>query len=121
MVLDNSLYIDGSGQPISRSGTLIALQKGASNDEFFLSFEEICTFTNVSVNAAPPSPTATVDGSKVFDIGMKTFDEINASMSNMTGVAIIETKVKNTFDKVKQQLPTIEITMRFMKLTFGSD
>jgi|TARA_R110002049_G_scaffold96434_3_gene236099 hypothetical protein len=107
MVLDNSLYVDGSGQPISRSGTLIALQKGASSDEFFLSFEEIGAFTNAIVIAAPPSPTAPTDGSKVSDIGLKTFDEINASMSTMTGVATTETKVNNTFDKVKQQLPTI--------------
>jgi hypothetical protein len=108
MTLDNSLYTNGTGQPISRLGTLIALQKGASDDEFFLSFEEIGSYENVIVNAQPPSPSAPVNSPAEPEIGLKTFDEVNASMSVMTGVPITTTKVKNTFDKVKQQLPTIE-------------
>lgn len=108
MVLDNSLYDSSTGQSISRLGTLIGLQKGPSDDEFFLSFEEIGSFTNVIVNAAPPSPAAPADGEAAPEIGLKTFDEVNASMSVMTGVPITNTKVKSTFDKVKQQLPTIE-------------
>tara|TARA_R110002072_G_scaffold121890_4_gene256166 strand:- start:1452 stop:4028 length:2577 start_codon:yes stop_codon:yes gene_type:complete len=108
MVLDNSLYNSATGQSISRLGTLIGIQKGASDDEFFLSFEKIGTSSNVIVNAAPPSPAAPADGDEAADIGLKTFDEVNASMSVMTGVPITDTKVKNTFDKVKQQLPTIE-------------
>tara|TARA_R110001592_G_scaffold123325_2_gene331138 strand:- start:720 stop:3308 length:2589 start_codon:yes stop_codon:yes gene_type:complete len=108
MVLDNSLYTNSTGQPISRLGTLIALQKGSSDDEFFLSFEEIGTYENVIVNAAPPSPAAPVNSPAEPEIGLKTFDEVNASMSVMTGIATTDTKVKSTFDKVKQQLPTIE-------------
>ena len=108
MVLDNSLYTNGTGQAISRLGTLIALQKGASDDEFFLSFEEIGTYENIIVNAEPPSPSAPVNSAAEPEIGLKTFDEVNASMSVMTGVASTDTKVKNTFDKVKQQLPTAE-------------
>ena len=114
MVLDNSLYNSATGQSISRLGTLIGLQKGASEDEFFLSFEEIGTFSNVIVNAAPPAPADPVDGEETSDIGLKTFDEVNASMSVMTGIPITETKVKNTFDKVKQQLPTIETIGGFL-------
>ncbi len=108
MVLDNSLYTNETGQPISRLGTLISLQKGGSEDEFFLSFEEIGSFTNVIVNAVPPSPAAPANSPAEPEIGLKTFDEVNASMSVMTGVASTDTKVKNTFDKVKQQLPSIE-------------
>ncbi len=108
MVLDNSLYSSETGQVISRLGTLVALQKGGSEDEFFLSFEEIGSFTNVIVNAEPPSPVAPVNSAAEPEIGLKTFDEVNASMSVMTGVAITDAKVKATFDKVKQQLPTIE-------------
>lgn len=108
MSLDSSLYDNATGQSISRLGTLIGIQKGASSDEFFLSFEQIGTFTNVIVNAEPPAAASPVDLEEAADIGLKTFDEINASMSVMTGVPTTDTKVKNTFDKVKQQLPTIE-------------
>lgn len=108
MVLDSSLYNNQTGQSISRLGTLVGIQKGSSEDEFFLSFEQIGDFENVIVNAAPVDPADPADGEEAPVIGLKTFDEINASMSVMTGVPTTSEKVKATFDKVKQQLPTIE-------------
>lgn len=106
MTLDNSLYDSTTGQSISRLGTLIAIQKGASSDEFFLSFEQIGNYTNVIVEATP-SPSAPVDLPEAPDIGLKTFDEVNASMSVMTGVATTQSAVQATFEKVKQQLPSV--------------
>lgn len=107
MTLDNSLYDSSTGQSISRLGTLIAIQKGAASDEFFLSFEQIGSHTNVIVEATP-SPSAPVDLPEAADIGLKTFDEVNVSMSVMTGVATTHSGVQTTFEKVKQQLPSVE-------------
>ncbi len=107
MVLDNSLYDSTTGQSISRLGTLVAIQKNASEDEFFLSFDQIADKTNVIVTAQP-SPTAPVDLPEAADIGLKTFDEVNMSMSVMTGIPTTDSKVQATFEKVKQQLPSIE-------------
>ena len=39
------------------------------------------------------------------DIGLKTFDEINATMSVVTGIPVTEAAVAATFDRVRQQLP----------------
>jgi hypothetical protein len=113
MVLDNSLYNSASGQPISRLGTLIGIQKGAAEDEFFLSFEQIANHSNVIVEAMP-SPSAPVDLPEAADIGLKTFDEVNASMSFMTGVPTTQADVQSTFEKVKQQLPSVEIIEGFL-------
>ena len=113
MALDNALYDSATGQSISRLGTLIAIQKGATEDEFFLSFEQIANHSNVIVEAMP-SPAAPVDLPEAADIGLKTFDEVNISMSVMTGVASTHTAIQATFDKVKQQLPSVETINGFL-------
>jgi hypothetical protein len=113
MALDNSLYDSATGQPISRLGTLIGIQKGAAEDEFFISFEQIANHSNVIVEAMP-SPSAPVDLPEAADIGLKTFDEVNVSMSVMTGVATTHSAVQATFEKVKQQLPSVETINGFL-------
>ena len=53
---------------------------------------------------APPP----IDLPPSSDIGIKTFDEINATMSAITGVPTTESNVAATFALVKTQLPTVE-------------
>jgi hypothetical protein len=45
---------------------------------------------------------------------LKTFEEINESMSRMTGVATTNPAVFNTYTTVKQQLPTVETIQGFL-------
>jgi hypothetical protein len=40
-------------------------------------------------------------------VGLKTFDELNATLSQLTGVPQTNTRVAATFDTVKQSLPSI--------------
>jgi hypothetical protein len=100
------------GQVVSRIGTIIALEKGAGADEFFLSFEEFGTNTNVRTafvcNPITDCMATPVDGIPVSDIGVRTFDDINATMAGITGVDRNTASVKNTFDTIKQQLPPVE-------------
>ena len=106
--LDASDYIVGSGQVLSNTGTIITLELGADLDEFFLSFEVIGTHTNVVVEALPPTPPEPADLEPAADIGLKTFDEINASMSVITGVPGTESDVYATYQTIRQQLPSVE-------------
>jgi len=48
------------------------------------------------------------------EIGLKTFDEINESMSRMTGVPKTRAAVMNTYETVKQQLPSVENIQGFL-------
>ncbi|MFE8069807.1 LamG domain-containing protein [Marinobacteraceae bacterium S3BR75-40.1] len=108
VTLNEAGYTPGSGQPLSDLGTVIALQEGPENDEFFLSFEQLGDNTHVVVEAAlPPAPTPS-DLDPHSAIGLRTFDEINATMSAVTDVPTTNTAVAETFDTVKQQLPTTE-------------
>ncbi len=116
--LDNSAYTVGTGQSLSSMGTIIALEQGPNIDEFFLSFERLgscgAECENVVIEAAPPAAPEPTDLEPAAEIGLKTFDEINASMSQLTGISKTNTKVKATFETVKQQLPTVENISGFL-------
>jgi len=108
-----------AGVPLSTLGTIIASQKGADGDEFFLTFEQLVAVSTHNYTEALPSgqlidPTAAGLQAKptVSDIGMRTFDEINATMSTLTGVSQLTTQTE--YNKVKQQLPTVETFTGFL-------
>ena len=96
-----------AGQSLSDLGTVIALEKGPAADDFFLSFDLIAGNTNVRTPTTPLAPTP-VDLPPSSDIGVKTFDEINATMSAITGIPTTESNVAATYALVKTQLPTVE-------------
>ncbi|WP_405243013.1 LamG domain-containing protein [Lentisalinibacter salinarum] len=95
------------GQPLADVGTIIELQKGPESDEFFLTFEVLGANTNVRTEPTPLTPAAT-DREPSPDVGVRVFDELNASMSQITGVPMTHPDVVQTFETVKQQLPTVE-------------
>jgi len=93
--------------PLSPLGTIIALEKGASNDEFFLSFETLGEHNNVVIPAEFISPEASFVDNDSAKIGLRNFAQIHASMSVLTGVDKDSSKVSTTYQLVKQQLPTL--------------
>ena len=100
-------YIAGQGQSLSTLGTIIPVEKGAEMDEFFLTFEMLADQTNVVIEADPPAPAVSANLEPQAQIGIRNFAEINASMSAVTGVPLNNSAVKDTFEKLKQQLPSV--------------
>jgi hypothetical protein len=107
-MIDSSLYDSATGQKLSDLGAVIPLEKGPDADEFFLTFDHIGS--NTFARPAPVTPAAPTpqDLPPAADIGVRTFDEINASMSAITGVSEIDGNVESTFDTVRQSLPAVE-------------
>jgi mono/diheme cytochrome c family protein len=103
-------YNQGStlGYPLSGIGTVVALDKGPASDQFFLSFEKIGSTTRPRTEPAPTPLPPPADGAPVPAIGLRTFQEINASMSVMTGIPMTNTAVTDTYNRVREQLPTVE-------------
>ena len=95
------------GQSISRLGTVIALEKGAEGDEFFLTFEKIASLENAFTEAAPPVQPEPVDLAASSEYGIRDFFEINASMSSATGISMADPGVSSVYETVKQQMPTL--------------
>ncbi len=96
------------GQSISSIGTIINLQKGPQSDEFFLTFDHLGTQSSVRTAPASPIAATPVDLDPQPLIGIRHFDEINASFAALTGVSSQQASVLSTYNTVKQQLPTTE-------------
>lgn len=110
----NSDDVLNESQRLSELGTIIAIEKGAEQDEFFLSFERLGEHSNVKVEGdivLTPETAATTESS---DIGLRNFDEIHASMSQLTGIAQEQDKVFGVYQLIKRQLPSISNVETFI-------
>jgi hypothetical protein len=92
------------GEVLSNIGTVIGLQSGPATDQFFLTFDRLGSQTNVVVEATPSAP-APAPGPVVADIGVRTFAQINSTLSVLTGVPTSNANVSATYQAVQQQLP----------------
>jgi hypothetical protein len=101
-------YEPATGFGLSAIGTVVALDKGPATDEFFLSFEQIGSSMHAFVEPAPTPLPPPPDGVPASEIGLRTFEEISASMSGMTGVPTTNPRVADTYNRVREQLPTVE-------------
>lgn len=102
----NANYAPGTGQLLSQIGTVVGLQKGPGSDLFFLSFDRIGSNTFVRTPVAGV-PSAAVDLPGQPDIGVRTFEQLNQSMSRITGVPTTNAGVRSTYLQVQQQLPPV--------------
>jgi len=107
-------YTAEKGMLLASGGTLVPVEKGAADDLFFLSFEQLGSRTHVFVEAEPtvvPKVDAAIQPPR---IGVRTFDEINGSFSAITTVPTNTAKVRTTFTSVKQALPSTESVEAFL-------
>ena len=111
-----SAYDPETGEVLSTNGTIISLEKGPASDEFFLTFEdfngETKSFADIvpSVAADPTDPLNAVES----DIGMRTFEEIHATIAEITGVPVTNAAVDSVYADYIQQLPTVETIGAFL-------
>ena len=93
-----------AGEVLSTVGTIIGLQSGPLIDQFFLTFDQLGTHTHVVVEPTPTSP-GFAPGPVVADIGVRTFAQVNATLSQLTGVPSSNPLVSQAYQAVQQQLP----------------
>jgi hypothetical protein len=93
------------GQVLSNIGTVIGLQSGPLTDQFFLTFDQLGSQTHVVVEPTPTPPPPTL-GPVVADIGVRTFAQVNSTLSQLTGVPTSNATVNTTYLAVQQQLPS---------------
>ncbi|MES9942248.1 MAG: LamG domain-containing protein [Candidatus Thiodiazotropha sp. 6PLUC2] len=107
MTINDSEYTV-NGQLLSNIGTTIASEKGAESDQFFLTFETLGDQTNVYVEPEVVPPGTPADAEPASTVGLRTFDEINATMASLTGVSQSLSAVQTTYTTIKEQLPSAE-------------
>ena len=101
-----------TGELLSSVGTVIALQNGPLTDQFFLSFDQLGTKTHVTVDA-PYTVSAPAYPTPVAAVGVRSFAQINSSLSALTGVPTSQTDVAATYALVQQQLPAVSTLESF--------
>ncbi|MEQ1581254.1 MAG: LamG domain-containing protein [Steroidobacteraceae bacterium] len=106
--ITDSLYTATAGQAISNVGTIIGLEKGPQFDEFYLCFDQLGSHSKVCSTDAQAVAPAVANVPRPSDIGVRTFEEIAATMASITGVSPNVTAIRNTYANVKQQLPNTE-------------
>jgi hypothetical protein len=106
--IGGNAYTPEAGQQMTALGTVIGLERGVLDDQFFLSFERIGALSHTVPDPVIPPPVPPADLPPESDVGLRTFDEINATLSQITGVPQTNTRVAATYDLVKQALPAIE-------------
>ena len=76
-------YTAGAGQELSRVGTVAAIDKNVVDDVFFLSFERIGALTDdpdAGRSAGADRAGTPADLEAESDVGLRTFDELNATL-----------------------------------------
>jgi hypothetical protein len=101
------------GQPLSDWGAVIPLEKGPQDDEFFLTFDLLGS-QSYARTFDPPLVIVQADLPAAHRFGVRTFDEINATMAAITTVDPEEPNVDMTFQSLRQSLPAIESPDAFL-------
>ena len=104
--VDAADYVPGKGQLLSPIGTVIPLQNGPANDQFFLTFAQIGTNMH-TYTETPPTPTTPSDLAPSSDIGLRVWDELNATMAKSTTVSSNANGPSTTYQSVQQALPNV--------------
>lgn len=110
--INSSNYVAGSGQVLSTNGTVIALEKGIGDDEFFITFEQLATETYAWTEDPIAPITAFGPDIETSDIGIKMFEEMYASILQMTAIdstnAPTDIVTLNAlYAQYQQQLPSV--------------
>ena len=102
------------GQPLSTWAAVLPLEKGPEYDEFFLTFDRLAG----SSFSRQPDPSITpveADRPDVSVIGLRTFDEIDATFAAVTGVDRVSfANVDMTYRELRQSLPAVEDINTFL-------
>ncbi|MEP5764072.1 MAG: LamG domain-containing protein [Halieaceae bacterium] len=103
-------------EPLAETGTIIPLENGTDQDIFFLAFDAANGLNSPIDDGELKAFRYSLPGQPSSDIGMRTFDEINATFSALTGVptasptpSVVTGKtVAETYNTIRRQLPSVE-------------
>jgi len=120
--LSASLFAE-LGQPLSPLGAVLPLEKGPEDDEFFLTFDNLngVLYTRPEDPMLVVTPIIVPAGEGTARIGVRTFDEIDATYAAITGVSRTDYQaadgsfpVERTYQELRQSLPAVEDINTFL-------
>ncbi len=107
-----SVLVTTNNQALSGLGVVIPQSGGIATDSFYLEFERIGAKQNVVVEANPAPPAADNSVVVIPVNGIRNFDQVNDTMSVLTGVP--KSATYSSFLSLKSQLPSSNSIMTFV-------
>ncbi len=104
--LGGANYTAANGQLLSKVGGIVASDKGADADVMFLTFDQLGSHSHPYVYAAAPLVAPTYPAISPPLSGVKFYGQINAAMSQITGVPVTTAAVNTVYQSLQQSLPT---------------
>ncbi|MEH6581559.1 MAG: LamG domain-containing protein [Halioglobus sp.] len=109
-------------QSLADIGTVVALENGGEQDVFFLAFDQLGGESGDVDDGVRGSYHFLANGEITSDITVRTFDEVNATLSRLTGVstasnsvsAVTGKTVAETYAIVRRALPGVADFKAFM-------
>jgi len=98
-------YTPTGGQVLSTVGAIIAADLGPTNDLFFLSFDQLGTFTH-TYSEPTYNPTPPAVQPEQPDMGIATFERVYHLMSSITGVPFTNSTVTQVYQSSQQSMPS---------------
>ncbi len=102
--LGGPTYSAANGQLLSSVGAVVASDKGEATDLIFLSFDQFGSATHVTTDPTPVLPPPATNPQSP-DMGIRDFQEVNATLSVITGVPTTDTTVNTLYNSLQQSLP----------------
>ena len=105
--------VSASGTELSPLGAVIPAALGPDADKFHLEFEALGTKFGLAETAPPSSPPAPAPDVPEPALGVRSFSQLNDTMSQLTGVSISDTAVQTFYADARDSLPATDDLLAF--------
>ena len=105
--------VSASGTELSPLGAVVPSALGPDMDKFHLEFEALGTKLGLAETVPPSSPPAPAPDVPEPALGVRSFSQIDATMSALTDVSIGDTAVQTLYTDVRDSLPTTANLLAF--------
>lgn len=105
--------VNTTGTELSPLGAVIPVALGVDNDQFHLEFEMLGGQVGQAEPAVPSSPPAAVPDEVEPELGLRTFAQINDTMSVLTGINANDAAVLGAYNDLQGSLPSTSDLLSF--------
>ncbi len=102
-----------TGTELSPLGAVIPLELGPDNDQFHLEFEVLANQIGLAEIVPPSSPPAAPADVAEPELGLRSFSQINDTMSVLTGVDANQNAVLASYTELRDSLPPTSDLLSF--------
>jgi len=106
--------VSQTGTELSPLGAVIPVELGPDNDQFHLEFEVLGNQFGLAETVPPSAPPAPLPDVAEPDLGMRTFSQINDTMSSVTGIDPNQNVVLASYTEIRDSLPPTPDLLSFV-------